>query len=173
MGGLRGGATGLRPASRDSFHRFPRSANREDEREPDETEDRGAAEGREHPPLGELDARVAPGFQHGDAVDQITERKQPARGERDVERRAGAVPGNHARHERAREEDDEADALGVRVEEGQARLDGEDGAVADLIVVLRRAREAVRLWVRRYAGCDVALDLRLEPGHGRTAGLAE
>src|SRR5438034_938530 len=134
---------------------------------------RASSPRREHPALGELDARVAPGFEHGDAVDEVAEREQPSGRECEVERRARPAPGDEARHERAREEEDEADPFGVRVEEGETGLDAEHGAVADLGVVLRRAREAVRLRVLLHAGGGVALDVRAEPRHGRPAGLAE
>src|SRR5881396_1411181 len=153
-----------------SFHGFPES---EHDGEADQPENRGAAEGREHPALGELGARVAPRFEHGDAVDEVAEREQPSGRECEVERRARPAPGDEARHERAREEEDEADPFGVRVEEGETGLDAEHGAVADLGVVLRRAREAVRLRVLLHAGGGVALDVRAEPRHGRPAGLAE
>src|SRR5437016_2630904 len=164
------GATRLRPACRRSLHL---SSHGEGEGEADEADDRGAAEGREHPALRELDARVAPGFEHGGAVDQITKRKQGAHGEREVKRRASAAPGDRARHEGAPEEENEADALGVCVEERQARLDAEDRTVTHLVVVLRRAREAMHPRVRRDAGRGIALDLGAEARHGRPAGLAQ
>src|SRR3989441_3522762 len=83
VGGLRRGAARRRSASRFSFQSFSRPSDHEGEDEADEAEDRGAAEGREHPALRELDARVATGFEHGGAVDQIAERKQGAHGERE------------------------------------------------------------------------------------------
>src|SRR5437870_2482115 len=153
-----------------SFHGFPES---EHDGEADQPENRGAAEGREHPALGELGARVAPRFQHGGRVDQIAERKEGARGECPVERGPHAAPGDRARYERTREEEDEADPLGVRVKERQPGFHAEDGAVANRLVVLRCARKAVRLRVRGHAGAGVALDLRAEARHRRTAGLAE
>src|SRR5437867_2190205 len=170
VGGLRRDAPRLRPTPGCSFQR---PSDLEGEGEADEADDRGAAEGREHPALRELEAGVAPGCEHGGAVDQIAERKQGAHGEREVERRASAAPGDRGRHEGAPEEEDEADALGVCVEERQARLDAEDGTVTHLVVVLRRAREAMHPRVRRDAGRGIALDLGAEARHGRPAGLAQ
>src|SRR5438445_168765 len=120
-----------------SESRLPSCATaREGKPQADEPRDRRDPERGEDPALGQLDSSVASHLEYGGAVDEIAQREESAQGQQHIEDGSYAPSRNEGRDQRAREEQDETDALAVKVEEREAGLGGEDRAIAHLLVVL-------------------------------------
>lgn len=143
------------------------------EPEPDQAGQGQAAERREYPALGEADTGVTADLQHSHPVREVAEGKEGAGGQEQVEEHASPTTGNHAGHQRACEEQDQPHPLGVGVEERQAGFGSVRRARSYLVVVFRRAGQAVSFAIGVDTGGGIPLDGWAELRHDGTPGFTE